>query len=241
MTETCAQPKVSCVMLVCGREEMVARASRSYELQTYANTELIQHRNAGDRSIGMLRNEANALTTGEIICHFDSDDVSHPNRIAEQVALLQSSGADCVGYQEMLFWCTKIESGRVPDERTPYFDKPWSRETSEAWVFRNTRPGYALGTSLCYWRKTWERRQFKDLPQPGKNPGEDSEFIAGLKVESVTSLQHAIDCGNSRFFHEPRMIASIHGGNTTAYDPLVSVSWRRAPEWDLYCRERMAL
>ena len=41
----------------------------------------------------------------EILIHWDDDDYSHPNRIAEQVALLQSSGADAtVGFREMLFW-----------------------------------------------------------------------------------------------------------------------------------------
>ncbi len=41
------------------------------------------------------------------------------------------------------------------------------------------------------------------------------------------------------------MIASIHGGNTsTQYADLGRVesnNWRRAPEWDAHCRERMKL
>ncbi len=39
----------------------------------------------------------------------------------------------------------------------------------------------------------------------------------------------------------PRLICSIHGGNSMPYDNLeTSTSWRRAPEWDAFARERMA-
>jgi len=131
-------PIVACVMLANGRPEMVARAERCFEAQTYEKSYMIRYDNHGQKSIGALRNEANAgsaIINPDIICHWDSDDWSHPNRIAEQVALLQASGAECVGYHQMLFWA----------EHSTY---PVS--TAEAWLYRASIPNYTIGTSICY-------------------------------------------------------------------------------------------
>ena len=137
---------------------MAARAVRAFREQTYKNKRLLVF-DTGQRdqpsppdegisywhrpewigttpTIGALRNVANGLTKADIIVTWDSDDVSHPNRIAEQVAHLQSSGADVVGYNELLFW------------REP-----------QAWLYKAPR-GTAPGTSLCYKRSTWERKPF---------------------------------------------------------------------------------
>ena len=160
--------------------------------------------------------------------HWDDDDYSHPNRIAEQVALMQSSGADCVGYREMLFW-----------RETPQAIK--DQYAGEAWMYSNQKPGYALGTSLCYWRKTWERKPFA-----ATSKGEDLQFITGLKCVGRSSIE---GCAPGSIAEaEPRMIARIHGSNTsTAYDPrkmeaesrLANPLWRRVPEWDEHCRSVM--
>ena len=167
------------------------------------------------KTVGELRNAANWCASGwgeaEIIIHLDSDDFSHPARFSEQVSLLRgSSGADCVGFNEMLFWRQSI---------------------SEAWLYRNPDPHYALGTSLCYWRQTWERKPFEATSQ-----GEDQRLIAGLNV--VSSENDSLQAAG------PRMIARIHPGNTsTAYKPEAmqresqkrNGMWKRVPEWDKYC------
>lgn len=164
-------------------------------------------------TIGELRNTAvNFLTEFPIIVHWDDDDWSHPNRIAEQVALLQWSGADVVGYREMLF---------ARQVFSPITDAPTD---SEAWLYNNPNPGYALGTSLCYWRETWERKPFEATSR-----GEDLKFCLGLKVAGVPSI------GTDGV---PRMIARIHSANTsTAYTSrkMVAPEWRRVPEWDKHC------
>ncbi len=152
-------PTVACVMLANGRPEMVKRAWASYRAQTYPERVLIQYDNNGDRSIGALRNDANSHTNCDIICHFDSDDISHPNRIAEQVALLQSSGAECVGYNEMLFWREARHNRKEIFADGPRTFTP-SGITPEAWLYRAAIPNYAIGTSMCYWRSTWLRHSF---------------------------------------------------------------------------------
>lgn len=179
----------------------------------------------GMLSIGTLRNEANGHSDDmphdpDILIHWDDDDWSHQNRITEQVALLEASGADAVGYNELLFW----------------------RNGAEAWLYTNRNQYYAVGTSLCYWRKTWECKPFADLPRPEEWKGEDKRWIQDLKVVTDSGMGPA-----PRTYREPpRLIARIHGGNTMRYDiewqiKQGSQEWRRVPEFDRYCREKMSL
>jgi hypothetical protein len=197
-------------MLVNGRPEMVRRAVKSFKAQTYVPALLAEIDGLPRMTIGEMRNKANAMCVSDIIVHWDSDDWSHPNRIAEQVALLQSSGADCVGYREMLFW------------RTP---------AGEAWRYANPEQNFCLGTSLCYWRHVWERKPFEALPAAPGGTGEDWKWQQGLKRTAVSAMAY-----------KPRMIASIHGGNTSDYSILDNPkqrSFRRIPHWDEHCRKVM--
>lgn len=250
-------------MLTANRPAMAKQAVENFRAQTYQNKRLLvydtsaeeiewpedwyesddlcllesncnsHHRTA--KTIGYLRNRA-GLASGEndILIHFDDDDFSHTNRITEQVALLQSSGADCVGYNEMLFWREKrwcdCSTGKYGAHTRGCASGP-----GEAWLYRNPDPRYVLGTSLCYWRKTWERKPFEATSQ-----GEDMRFIAGLKCAAVP----AFGIGEEKHRHTPRMIARIHPGNTsTAYKPEAmqrearkrNGMWKRVPEWDSYC------
>lgn len=194
------------------------------------------------RTIGALRNEANARPVGEIICHWDDDDWSHPRRIEEQVALLQSSGKDgkdAVGYRDMLFWDSTKSLYVVEGKDTGAFEGSY-KPLAEAWLYESQQiERYVLGTSLCYWRKAWER-----VPFPDRMRGEDDAWqqcVATLgisaigDVNAIMPLKKLIPQG-----YEPRMIASIHEGNQCrVITP--SKEWRRVPEWDEAVRERMSL
>jgi hypothetical protein len=234
------QPKVSCVMLVCGRPELTVRAIRCFEAQVYEPKELVQYHNTGDRPIGALRNAANALATGEIMCHFDTDDWSHANRVSEQVALLQASGADCVGMNEMLFWRTAIgpidSVERLSAEDPDSFSAYVKAHDGEAWLYTGTRGGVpALGTSLCYWRKTWERHHFANETQ-----GVEDHWLREKNVVGVSVF------GSPVVHNDPRMIARIHGGNTSngykleKYVSKGSKEWQRVPQWDQRIRELLS-
>lgn len=232
------EPIVCAILLTADRPEFTKRAVRCFQAQTYerkflvildtsegygsdtirANVVCYTRPQFRGRTIGDLRNIANGINEGtDIICHWDSDDYSHPNRITEQVALLQSSGKEVVGYRDMLFWRLKYN----PLRPTP---------VGEAWLFTHPDPRYCLGTSLCYWRKTWERKPFKDLPKPGST-GEDWEFLNGLDSLGVSCI------GENEM---PLMIASIHGGNTSGQylDIERSSSWERVPAYDGYCKRQ---
>lgn len=250
-----SDPVVACVMLTRDRARMAARAVSAFRAQTYERKRLMILDTGGPGgsfdgegiihawrssweglSIGHLRNGANYLTATyrtvaapDIIAHFDDDDISHPNRLAEQVALLQSSGADAVGYSDLVFWDT-----RRPDQRDDDF-------YGEAWIYTRGSRFNVPGTSLMYWRKTWERMPFPDLPVPGQpnSCGEDTAWQNGfwgngMKIAAVSSIG-SMPC-------EPRMIASLHGSNTQSYLGFgTGRQWVRVPEHDYYCRRTMQL
>ena len=258
-------PSVSVVMLCSpGRDRMRARAIASVRSQTYSPIQIVTHESRPGVTIGTLRNEAVERCFGDIIAHADDDDVSHGLRIEEQVALLESSDADCVGYRECAFWDTRVCSSCKFGQ--PYLDEQQERPgrwhgtslgphrcDSTAWVYRSPDPRYAIGASLMYWRTAHER-----VPFPDKNVGEDQHFTMRVKTVGVSAL-------TSRFMHgpvlrvgansaefvkpsgveeepcEPRLICGIHGSNSADYRKLSKQSWRRAPELDEVCRVRMAL
>lgn len=253
-----SEPLVVAILLTRDRPEMAKRAVECFRAQTYGHKRLyiydtgatpctdslpdgfpdfniVYYRDhwGHERTIGALRNEANWWAVrrssieepdAEIIMHADDDDISHPNRITEQVAHLQSSGADVVGYREMLFWREYEWVGKRSDN----FPEP-----GEAWLYTHRhRP---LGTSLMYWRKTWEAKKFADV-----NESEDTQFCQGLKVEAVSALH------GERQFEQPRMVARIHSGNTSkSYNIEDAIArgsreWKRVPQWDDYCRKVFA-
>lgn len=265
-------------MLTANRPELARRAVECFRKQTYTGksklvvwdtsstedtfkllTEDIRDgeyylHDAQRLVIGQLRNRANSYATSregfevpDILIHWDDDDYSHPNRIAEQVALLQSSGADIVGYREMLFW-REPKTYRSLFRRMDGSTQLEYNEPGEAWLYQNADTKYALGTSLCYWRRIWERRGFD-----ATSSGEDDRFCKGRKVFGVTSVFDTSGpppdgCGIAGAWARgaaPRMIARIHGSNTSgAYrrDSMerearrsVAPHWKRVPEWDKYC------
>lgn len=264
-----SEPLVCAIMLTRDRPGMAKRALRCFENQTEAHRLFIldtgqeqffpdhsrevlsrvrYHYEPGarGRSIGHLRNYANIRATEayrlNVLIHWDDDDWSHPNRISEQVALLQASGADAVGYNEMMFWRTKrigVEQLRE-GPTTPLV-------TGEAWLYSNAvDKRYCIGTSLCYWRKTWEAKPFPDLPSAKGSTSEDTAWCKGLNTVGISSVGGlavvAVDGPTLRSPNpdEPRMIATIHGGNTMPYNiEEKPFNWKRVPEWDARVRETM--
>lgn len=199
----------------------------------------------GAETIGQLRNLAcryaahhyvRSRDCVEVFAHWDDDDWSHPNRLAEQVALLQASGADLVGYSEALFWDTRtyVDVTSDPMRITKLADRlsdKFSNPDGQAWLYRNPDPAYALGTSFCYWRRVWEAHPFDHI-----NHGEDERFRAKVACMGISSI------GRQPLVGEPRMIASIHGSNTSPFDPAKTPAMcRRVPTWDSYCAERTRL
>lgn len=237
-------------MLVNGREQMVQRAVRSFYSQTYDRKSLLVY-DTGDppvkiggfdsrtvhvvepangRPIGSLRNAANDLVSGfgfDVVAHWDSDDWSAPGRLVDQLQLMEASGAQVVGYREMLFWdSTKCQIRVDPSKPMPGGGVEGTVESvGEAWLYSNPNPKYCLGTSLLYPIHTWTGIKF-----PPKVKGEDNEWCLRLKTAST-----------SAGVADPLMIASIHGGNTGSKILLGYPEWMRLSSSDETCRKRMKL
>jgi hypothetical protein len=107
---------------------------------------------AARMTVGEKRNILCGDAHGEIIVHFDDDDWSHPDRIAQQVAFLVSSGKQVVGYHDLFYF-------KVSDRSF------WK------YHYQGLPCVYASGTSQCYYRSWWEKHPFKK-----KIVGEDSDF-----------------------------------------------------------------
>ncbi len=275
------EPTVCAICLTRDRPELAKRAVECFRKQTYGNKLLVVYDTGGalpeyakesddniqmvlrngnrNLTIGALRNQANSFAAGaDIIVHFDDDDWSHPNRIAEQVALLQASGADVVGYNEMLFWREPRTEFQVQgmDAAGIHIGK-----RGEAWLYTSTRGGVpALGTSLCYWRKTWERHHFANETQGVEDHWMREKNVVGVSAMGCWSCQMGrdnvlprcpvcalgYDPSRATPVHSPRMIARIHGGNTSnGYDLEKHVAngsreWKRVPEWDQRVRGILA-
>jgi hypothetical protein len=224
------------------------------------------HRRGDGAKVGELRNRANGMSgtilpKSDIICHWDSDDWSHPNRIAEQVALLQSSGAECVGYNEMLFWRETPQVikdqyaevlRRYPTDPNVPIPQHLRLRDSEAWLYTNRSATWALGTSLCYWRRTWERAPFSNTYGIGADDTDWFNRVKCFAVPSINPISAWLDSDLPRPWWksgaagQPRMVARIHAGNAgnSAYWPAEMAKaphhWRRVPEWDGYCRKVFA-
>lgn len=248
------QPTVCAVLLTADRQELTDRAVRCFLAQDYPGAALmildtgarawtpqldfencprriVVKRGSKGPSIGMLRNTANDFAASwsgiisDIFIHLDSDDLSMPTRISDQVNLLVESGKQAVGYRELLFWrqsCLDVW----------HKDHNRSGDQGEAWLYRNTDPKYALATSLCYHRSVWEAKPFPDAMI-----GSEREWLKGLDTLGASALipvRSQLMSGT-----DPMMIATIHGSNTVknqisleAANPDGSKMWTRVPAWD---------
>jgi len=105
----------------------------------------------GTLSTGEMRNLCVKQAQGKFICHFDSDDWSAPERVADQITRLGVFGV-VTGYDSMLFY----------DERD-----------GQCYQWSYPAPiRFALGTSLCYRKAWWDHHPFHAL-----RVGEDVRFF----------------------------------------------------------------
>jgi glycosyltransferase involved in cell wall biosynthesis len=179
-------------MPTCNRAKWIPLAIQCFLNQTYANSELVILDNGNDETesvipanpriryykqpgkkltTGEMRNRVNELAQGEIICHWDDDDWSAPNRIETQVTRLLASGKQVTGYYSISYWNT---SGNRARENCAH-------------IYRGTT-SYACGTSQLYFKNWWAEHPFNS-----KAVGEDSDFshsaLRSKQLDSVDGSQ----------------------------------------------------
>ena len=256
---------VTVIMLTCDRPEMTSRAVRCFEAQTYPHKRLViydtshdaitryrghfQHCEIGaeKRTIGALRNLANKFADSDFIAHMDSDDWSHSRRLEEQVALLEATGKLCVGYRELLFWDTRVAHIEVDPTRKGPDGKGCLgtvKSIGEAWIYRNPGRGLCAGGTIMYRRELWEQCPFPDAPHEDIRWWSENQAVSAGYLDA--SAMPEWDCMEAASM-DPRFIARIHGTNTETIPRGTMLSgggggvWKRAPEFDSYCAERMKL
>lgn len=100
----------------------------------------------GVSTLGALRNRAREAARGEFFCQWDDDDLHHPQRLAEQLSILESVDADCAYLEDVmqyvvgsrkLFWTnwrateTRAHPGTLLCRRTAQPAYPELGETAE--------------------------------------------------------------------------------------------------------------
>lgn len=141
-------PQVTCLCLTThDRSAFLAQAVENFKSQTYPNKELLIVDDVKAATIGEKRNLGISEAPGEIIAHWDDDDYSAPGRLADQVAMLESSGLAVAGYSAMYF-----------------------TDGTQWWKYRHGG-NYAIGTSLCFRKSWWADHRF-----PNQQTGEDNVF-----------------------------------------------------------------
>lgn len=162
----------SAIMPTRGRPELAAKALQCFLSQDYPHKTLViiddkeersfpesvthplvRYELSPERCIPVKRNmAANMASDGSIVVHFDSDDYSAPDRMADQVYRLEESGKQVTGYHSLLFH--EELSGRTAK---------YIPHTTD----------YGLGTSLCFTKTWWESHPFNEA----KRIAEDNEFV----------------------------------------------------------------
>lgn len=235
-------PLVSCIMPVYGaRSGLVAAALASYLNQSYVyrqlvvvddtpeplrdlfvgvaglgESELIYVHSPQRLTVGAKRNLAVNLSDGEIIIHFDSDDLSASGRVAEQVRTLVTCGKPIIGYHTV-----------------PLYDTI----TRETYLYHQSKT-LICGASLCYWKAYAEAHPFpdvmvnEDVPYCIERPA-DRHAVDGSR--SILILLHDSNISTRRIavshptvFRKvnpdiiPPKFFSLYSEHFVGYDPVVN-------------------
>jgi uncharacterized protein len=206
-------PLISCLLVTRQRLEMAKRAIDLYAAQDYQPRELVivsdgreefealdEHARRvcrtevkstwverGSLTLGALRNLSMDLATGDVICQWDDDDLSHPSRLSTQYAQMHREGASASFLTDHLLW-------EIPTRSLYWCD--WARPR-----------GIALGAATLPCTVMCERSAAPRYPEAGPmaRRSEDALFMRSLfKRGSVAKVS-----GYGWLY-----VYVVHGGNT---------------------------
>lgn len=128
------------------------------------------------KSIGFKRNWLAEKAEGHILFHWDSDDWSHPDRIATQVDLLRSTEKSVCGFNSILFIDENLK-------------KAWRYQTRDR----------AVGTSLCYTKEFFLNHLFPDTQQAEESSFMDAAIRANefVRIAGLNLMVARLHAGNT--------------------------------------------
>lgn len=157
---------------------------------------------------GFARNEAVLLSMGTLICHFDSDDMMHPDRILEQVQLYLD-----IGDENCMIGCN---FDREPANSTPYYSS-WLNSMSDSdLLLQKFRECTIICPSWIYSRKVYDKIA-------------DYRYSRSIKQSDPLSIFYNNNADNIIDFDLKRNRAFVE----TSTDFLINAGIYRVPE-DLY-------
>ena len=164
---------MTCLCLTRNRRTWLPKAIACFQSQTHRNAELLILADGedvrdlvpddarirlihleGPIGIGDKRNFGCLRAAGGAIAHWDDDDHSAPERLADQLRRLAESGKSVTGYRSMRF------------------------TDGERWWMYAGAVNYALGTSLFYRTEWWRSNRFASV-----QVGEDNQFVANASAQ----------------------------------------------------------
>lgn len=160
---------ISCIMPTADRLNCVPHAVNQFLAQTYPDKELIvldsgnyncerlvrehpsvKYVRTTAKWIGDLRNEAIRHTAGDVISHWDDDDLHHPSQLAYLMDFMTHNNADVVGINRPLFLDVR---------------------SHEMWSHIKAEYGWVHGSTLMFTREIAERFPFQG------DRGQDRVFV----------------------------------------------------------------
>lgn len=178
------QPTVSCVTVTKGRVDLLKESVHCYLMQSYPHRELVVLSQSNDRenqetenflrsldrsdvmfhiappdlSLGEMRNAVCELTTGEIVCQWDDDDLYHPDRIrAQLIALLSHTGNIASAYTQF-----------IKSISNDYYWCDWSRESKTICRF--------LPGTVMFWKSVFHHWNSLLYPQQGAQSSKEEDL-----------------------------------------------------------------
>jgi glycosyltransferase involved in cell wall biosynthesis len=125
---------------------------------------LYYHKPTSILQAGIAHNEACELTKGDIVVQWDDDDWQHPSRIRKQVEVLLTHPDDAMCFTSRYYWY-HLEQARACK--------------AKSWLGGEG----STGATFAYWKETWKKTPFVDIPV-----GEDIPFQASLSQRGCPML-----------------------------------------------------
>ena len=89
------------ILVLSGGVESVQAAIRDY-VESLGRDDIFVHTKPEDWNLGQLRNFTLEIAPGDIFCQWDDDDLYHPKRLEQQLALLLEGKWEAVYLQEVM-------------------------------------------------------------------------------------------------------------------------------------------